>query len=280
MSSVLERVELTPEKINELTSVFENTDWDPILYTYFDEKENVYHSLKKPEDNELPLAFIEISTKENLSKNCIYKINGGWFLITKEFDRSIKGFDFKIFHFEPFTPFDISKLDGKPYGEREYNIMSIALKISSYSENEVLQGRKPFGGPFGAIVVKNVDGEDRVVGISCNQVIKNNDPTAHAEVMAIRDAGTKLGTWDLSGCELYTSCEPCPMCLMAAKWANIEKIYYAANRFDAEDIGFRDNNFYGFLKEDVDTGIQIDLAKDTAQLIMKNWLKTCDGCEY
>jgi len=96
------------------------------------------------------------------------------------------------------------------------------------------------GGPFGAVIVK--DGQ--VVGKGSNHVLKNNDPTAHAEVEAIRDACKNLGTYDLSGCVLYTSCYPCPMCFSASVWANIDKIYYGNTKEDAANIGFRDDFIY------------------------------------
>lgn len=99
------------------------------------------------------------------------------------------------------------------------------------------------GGPFGAVVVKN--GE--IVGRGSNHVLANNDPTAHAEVTAIRDACKNLGTYDLTGCEIYTSCYPCPMCLSAIIWANIKKVYYGNTKEDAAKIGFRDDFIYSFL---------------------------------
>ncbi|MBO4703795.1 MAG: nucleoside deaminase [Bacilli bacterium] len=107
--------------------------------------------------------------------------------------------------------------------------------------NEARKGiRNGHGGPFGAVIVK--DGV--VVGKGHNQVVKNNDPTCHGEIMAIHKACKKLGTFDLSGCELYTTGEPCPMCMSAILWANIEKVYYGCNILDTEDIGFRDKKFY------------------------------------
>ena len=96
------------------------------------------------------------------------------------------------------------------------------------------------GGPFGCVIVKN--GE--VVGKGHNQVVKNNDPTCHGEMMAIRDACRKTGNFDLSGCELYTTGEPCPMCFGAILWANISKVFYGCNINDTEKIGFRDRRFY------------------------------------
>ena len=98
------------------------------------------------------------------------------------------------------------------------------------------------GGPFGAVIVK--DGV--VVGKGHNQVVKNNDPTCHGEMMAIHKACKKLGTFDLRGCEIYTTGEPCPMCLAAILWANIDKVYYGCNIYDTEKIGFRDSAFYEF----------------------------------
>ena len=107
--------------------------------------------------------------------------------------------------------------------------------------NEARKGIKAgHGGPFGAVIVK--DGV--VVAKGHNQVIKNNDPTCHGEIMAIHKACKKLGTFDLSGCEIYTTGEPCPMCMAAILWANIEKVFYGCNILDTEEIGFRDKKFY------------------------------------
>lgn len=96
------------------------------------------------------------------------------------------------------------------------------------------------GGPFGAVIVK----DGKVVGKGHNQVLKNNDPTCHGEIMAIHEACKTLGTYDLSGCEIYTTGEPCPMCLGAILWANIDRVYYGCNVRDTEIIGFRDDAFY------------------------------------
>ncbi len=96
------------------------------------------------------------------------------------------------------------------------------------------------GGPFGAVVVK----DGRIVSRGSNRVTLANDPTAHAEVNAIRQAAATLGTFDLSGCELYTSCEPCPMCLGAIYWAHIDKVYYGCTKADAKEAGFDDSFIY------------------------------------
>lgn len=95
------------------------------------------------------------------------------------------------------------------------------------------------GGPFGSIIVK----DGKIVGRGHNRVIKNNDPTEHGEISAIRNATETLNTYDLTGCEIYTTGEPCHMCLCACMWANIDKIYYGCTIKDNEDIGFRDDKF-------------------------------------
>ncbi len=100
------------------------------------------------------------------------------------------------------------------------------------------------GGPFGACVVKN----EAIIGKGSNHVLSNNDPTAHAEIVAIRDACKTLGSYDLSGCELYSSSYPCPMCLAAIIWANIGKVYYGNTREAAKEIGFRDDDIYKFIE--------------------------------
>jgi len=99
------------------------------------------------------------------------------------------------------------------------------------------------GGPFGACIVKN----NKIIGRGSNQVLKNNDPTLHAEIVAIKDACQKLNTYDLSGCELYTTSYPCPMCMSAIIWANIKKVYYGNTKEDTAKIGFRDDFIYDFL---------------------------------
>ncbi len=101
------------------------------------------------------------------------------------------------------------------------------------------------GGPFGAVIT---DKEGNIIANGNNRVLKNNDPTAHAEIVAIREACKKLNTYDLSEYILYTSCEPCPMCLSAIIWSNIKKVYYGCTKKDAGEIGFRDNMIYEYLK--------------------------------
>lgn len=96
------------------------------------------------------------------------------------------------------------------------------------------------GGPFGCVIVK----DGKIVGKGHNEVVKRNDPTCHGEVMAIRDACKNIGSFDLSGCDLYTTAEPCPMCAGAIMWANIKKVWYGCNIADTDSIGFRDKQFY------------------------------------
>ena len=118
--------------------------------------------------------------------------------------------------------------------------MRIAIEESKYnSENNYKNG-----GPFGAVILKN--GE--IVSIAHNTVIESKDPTAHAEVNAIRLATKKLNTHDLTGCTLYVNAEPCPMCLSAIIWANIKEVYYANTKEEAGNIGFRDDLIYDYIK--------------------------------
>ena len=112
------------------------------------------------------------------------------------------------------------------------------------------------GGPFGACIVKN----GRIIGKGSNHVISDNDPTAHAEIVAIRDACKNINSYDLSDCELYTSCYPCPMCLSAIIWANIKKVYYGNTKEDAASIGFRDDFIYNYIKN-IDNSNNNDLLE-------------------
>lgn len=113
------------------------------------------------------------------------------------------------------------------------------------------------GGPFGAVIIKN----NEIVGKGNNQVVLKNDPTAHAEIVAIRDACKNLGIFDLTGCEIYTSCYPCPMCLSAIIWSNIKMVYYGNTKEDAEKIGFRDNLIYEYLEGQSKTTNKEDILK-------------------
>lgn len=128
---------------------------------------------------------------------------------------------------------------------------------------------RDIGGPFGAVIVK--DGS--VVTVASNRVLATNDPTAHAEITAIREACQILGTYDLSGCELYATGFPCPMCMSAIIWANIKKVYVAGLPVDAEKIGFRDDAIYSFIAG-VDDGYTdtevmeiVNLDREPAQML-------------
>ena len=134
------------------------------------------------------------------------------------------------------------------------------------------------GGPFGAVIVK--DGE-RVAG-SSNSVTIDNDPTAHAEVNTIREACRKLRTFDLSGCTIYTSCEPCPMCLGAIYWARIGKIFYGNTRKDARDIQFADDFIYEELERPLSerTVPIVPLLRAEALHTFRLWTEKTDKTEY
>lgn len=130
--------------------------------------------------------------------------------------------------------------------------------MDKYMQLALNKAKKGFlnneGGPFGAVIV---DDEGNVISTGNNQVIKNNDPTAHAEIQAIRKACDKLSSYDLSGYNIYTSCEPCPMCLSAIIWSNIRHIFYGATRDDAGKIGFRDDKIYNYLNGNNEIDLEI-----------------------
>lgn len=135
------------------------------------------------------------------------------------------------------------------------------------------------GGPFGAVIVKN--GE--IVGHGHNQVLANHDPTCHGEMQAIRDACNNLGTHDLTGCTLYTSCYPCPMCLSAAIWANIKTIYYGNTAADAANIGFRDDFIYKFIEgncQDSEVATLTQLNRDLTLPAFKQFADKVDKTIY
>ncbi|WP_421944476.1 nucleoside deaminase [Pedobacter sp.] len=156
--------------------------------------------------------------------------------------------------------------------EKHAEFMRLAITLSAKNVTENI------GGPFGAVVVK--DGE--IVAGSGNKVTSTNDPTAHAEVSAIRLACTKLNTFDLSGCVIYTSCEPCPMCLGAIYWAKIDTIYYANTKVDAENIGFSDKFIYEELEKEMGNRSLpvVQLMRDEALEAFKLWEKSPMRIEY
>ena len=134
------------------------------------------------------------------------------------------------------------------------------------------------GGPFGCIIVKG----DKIVGRGNNKVTSTNDPTAHAEVVAIRDACKNLNTFQLDDCEVYSSCEPCPMCLGAIYWARPKKIFFANNRQDAANIGFDDSMIYDEMSANIeDRRIPIiSLGREEALKVFTEWMNKEDKTIY
>ena len=134
------------------------------------------------------------------------------------------------------------------------------------------------GGPFGTVIVKN----GNIIASGVNKVTQSSDPTAHAEIVAIRSACEKLGTYQLVGCEIYCSCEPCPMCLGAIYWARPDRIYFANTREDAADINFDDN----FIYNELDVSISqrklptTQLLRDEAQMAFTQWRESTAKTEY
>ncbi|MBQ7443735.1 MAG: nucleoside deaminase [Bacteroidaceae bacterium] len=155
--------------------------------------------------------------------------------------------------------------------EQEKAFMREAIRLADES---VERG----GGPFGAVIVK--DGE--VIAGSSNSVTIDNDPTAHAEVNTIRSACRRLGTFDLSGCDIYTTCEPCPMCLGAIYWARLGRIFYGNTRKDARDINFADDFIYEELERPLAnrTVPIIPLLRDETLSTFRTWQLKADKTEY
>jgi len=153
---------------------------------------------------------------------------------------------------------------------KEFMRMAIALSIQNVTES--------IGGPFGAVIVK----DGKFVAGSANKVTSTNDPTAHAEVSAIRLACQKLNTFDLSGCVIYTSCEPCPMCLGAIYWSRIETIYFANTKVDAENIGFSDKFIYEELDKPMDKRSLpvVQMMRDEAMQAFKLWGDSAMRIDY
>lgn len=150
-------------------------------------------------------------------------------------------------------------------------LMREAIRLS---EENVTNG----GGPFGAVITR----DGKIVATGVNRVTANNDPTAHAEVSAIRAACEKLNTFDLSGCEIYTSCEPCPMCLGAIYWAHIDKIYYGNDKDDAKAIDFDDSFIYDELAlPRGERRLPVDvLLENEAIKAFEMWKNKSDKIEY
>ena len=150
-----------------------------------------------------------------------------------------------------------------------FMMRAIELSIESINLN---------GGPFGCVIVKN----NKIIAEGSNKVTTDNDPTAHGEIVAIRTACQKLNTFNLSGCDLYSSCEPCPMCLSAIYWSRIENIFYANTRIDAKNIDFDDSFIYSEINKDLENRkIKMhQMHRDEALEAFKIWEKKEDKIKY
>ena len=155
--------------------------------------------------------------------------------------------------------------------EKDLLFMRRAIELS-------LKSVKRGGGPFGAVITKN----GKIVSESCNQVTVLNDPTAHAEISAIREAARKLNTFNLRGCEIYASCEPCPMCFGAIYWARIDRVFFASTRSDAENIGFDDSFIYEEISRPVrERSIEFkQLLREEALEAFRVWEESENKVEY
>ena len=153
--------------------------------------------------------------------------------------------------------------------KNKFMLKAIELSISSANGT---------GGPFGCVIVK----DDKIIAEGSNKVTFLNDPTAHAEIVAIREACRKLNTFNLSGCDLYASCEPCPMCLSAIYWSHVDNIFYANTREDAKKINFDDSLIYSEIsKKNEDRKIPTkQMLRDEALKAFEIWNKKTDKVEY
>ena len=151
----------------------------------------------------------------------------------------------------------------------EFMLRAITLSIESV---------KTGGGPFGSVIVK----DNKIISEGFNKVTTNNDPTAHGEIVAIREACKKLNNFNLNGTELYSSCEPCPMCLSAIYWARINKIYYANTRQDAQKIDFDDSLIYSEFQKNIDKRKipMIQMMRNEALKAFELWDKKIDKVKY
>ena len=149
--------------------------------------------------------------------------------------------------------------------------MSRAIELSIESVNKG-------GGPFGCVITKN----DKIISEGRNKVTLNNDPTAHGEIVAIREACKNLKVFNLNGCELYSTCEPCPMCLSAIYWAHIDKIYYANTRHDAQKIDFDDSLIYSEFQKNIEKRKipMIQIMRSEALKAFELWDKKMDKVKY
>ena len=155
--------------------------------------------------------------------------------------------------------------------EEKNKFMLKAIELS-------IKSAETIGGPFGCVIVK----DNKIISEGSNKVTSTNDPTAHGEIVAIREACRKLNIYNLSGCELYSTCEPCPMCLSAIYWSHIDKIFYANTRDDAKNIDFDDSFIYSEINKKIgDRKIQmIQMLRDEALKAFKIWDEKVDKIKY
>ena len=155
--------------------------------------------------------------------------------------------------------------------EDKKKFMAKAIELSINSANTI-------GGPFGSVIVK----DDKIIAEGSNKVTSTNDPTAHGEIVAIREACKKLNNFNLTGCNLYSSCEPCPMCLSAIYWAHIDKVYYANTRKDAQKIDFDDSLIYSELTKSIENRkiSMIQIMRNEALKAFELWNKKTDKVKY
>lgn len=159
-----------------------------------------------------------------------------------------------------------------PIQQADEQYMRMAIELAT---GNVLSGA---GGPFGAVIVK----DGAVIATGVNKVTASNDPTAHAEVTAIRSAAAALGSFELTGCTIYSSCEPCPMCLGAIYWARVDALYFGSTAKDAADAGFDDSFFYDELRKSIgERSIPtVNLMRDQAEESFQAWKNFAGRIEY
>ena len=155
--------------------------------------------------------------------------------------------------------------------EEKNKFMVKAIELS-------IKSAETIGGPFGCVIVK----DNKIISEGSNKVTSTNDPTAHGEIVAIREACLKLNTFNLSGCELYSTCEPCPMCLSAIYWSHIDRVFYANTRDDAKNIDFDDTFIYSEINKKIeDRKIKmIQMHRDEALKAFKMWDEKTDKIKY
>jgi tRNA(Arg) A34 adenosine deaminase TadA len=156
--------------------------------------------------------------------------------------------------------------------EAQKSFMQLAIDLS---REGMINGK---GGPFGCVIVK----DGTIVGKGCNSVCSTNDPTAHAEIVAIREACNNMNTYQLQGCEVYTSCEPCPMCMGAIYWARPDRVFFANDKNDAAEAGFDDN----FIYEELTVPLPVrkipmkQLFLGDAKEVFRQWMAKADKMQY